>query len=287
MLGRLAIVLVVLCASLLSAQSTSTALMPIPPILSTPFPGGVLGPLVNAPNAPFCATVLTGRIQNLADGNRIQQTSSERICRDSKGRTRREMDPSSRVDGTSHGPRLMTTISDPIANVAYTLNERQRTAWKHPMRIAASGSTVIRTGDSKFTGNSSFSNFLLTPNPNSRVIINGKELKPPDFNVEDLGEDSINGFPAKGTRITRTIPAGEMGNEQPMKVVTERWFSETLKMTLRTKQSDPRMGDTLTELTNISTAEPDPSLFQVPADYTIEDPPNLRVSPTPSSSNPQ
>ena len=266
---------VVLCAALLSAQTTSIMREPGPPIMSAPFPMmGLIGfgALENVPNAPFCATVLSGRIQSLADGNRIQQTSSHRICRDSKGRTRREMDPQSKADGTLHDPIMLSTIYDPVANVAYTLNERRHLAWKRPIRINTS---------------SEFSNFLLSDRPNSRFFVNGKELKRPELIIEDLGEDSVNGILAKGTRTTRIIPAGEMGNEQPMKIVSERWYSDALKITLRVKQSDPRTGEMLTELTNVSTAEPAPALFQVPPDYTIEDAPGPRIGPLRPPSNPQ
>jgi hypothetical protein len=42
-----------------------------------------------------------------------------------------------------------------------------------------------------------------------------------------------------------------------------------------TKHSDPRFGETVYRLTNISRTEPDASLFQVPADYKIKDAPPL------------
>jgi hypothetical protein len=37
------------------------------------------------------------------------------------------------------------------------------------------------------------------------------------------------------------------------------------------KISDPRSGETVHRFTNIVSGEPDPSLFRVPADYTIKD----------------
>lgn len=108
-----------------------------------------------------------------------------------------------------------------------------------------------------------------------------------NVNEEELGEDSINGFVAKGTRITRVFPAGQMGNEQPITIVTERWYSDGLKSVVRIKQTDPRNGETLTELTNVATGDPDPALFQIPSDYTVEDPPNLRSAPITQSPDPR
>ena len=70
---------------------------------------------------------------------------------------------------------------------------------------------------------------------------------------------------------TTTIPAGEIGNAQEIKVVSEQWFSDELQVLVMTKHSDPRSGETIYRLTNILRAEPDPSLFTVPADYTVEE----------------
>ena len=88
-----------------------------------------------------------------------------------------------------------------------------------------------------------------------------------------LGTQTVEGVPAQGTRITRTIEAGQMGNALPLVITTETWFSPDLKVLVTSKSSDPRIGDTTYKLTNIQRAEPDPSLFQVPADYTVRDQP--------------
>jgi hypothetical protein len=87
--------------------------------------------------------------------------------------------------------------------------------------------------------------------------------------TEDLGTQVINGFAATGTRTTRTIPAGAIGNQQAMQIVREAWVSIDLKVPLLIKSSDPRFGSTVMQLTNIVRAEPDGSLFQIPASYTV------------------
>lgn len=91
--------------------------------------------------------------------------------------------------------------------------------------------------------------------------------------TESLGRQTIEGIPADGTRTTRTIPAGQIGNEQPLQIVTETWYSPDLQMVLLSKRSDPRSGDTVTRLSNISRAEPPRTLFEAPADYKITDGP--------------
>jgi hypothetical protein len=88
---------------------------------------------------------------------------------------------------------------------------------------------------------------------------------------EDLGEKVIDGVTAKGTRTTTVIAAGAQGNEQPITIVSEQWFSPDLQLLVMTRHNDPRTGETTYRLTNIVRAEPDRSLFEVPADYTVRD----------------
>jgi hypothetical protein len=89
---------------------------------------------------------------------------------------------------------------------------------------------------------------------------------------EELGSQNIEGVPATGSRSTTTIPAGAIGNEHPIKVVSEQWFSPDLQVLVMTKHSDPRQGDITYRLLNIVRAEPDRSLFVVPADYAFKEP---------------
>ena len=75
---------------------------------------------------------------------------------------------------------------------------------------------------------------------------------------------------ATGTRTTTVIPAGQIGNAQEIRIVSEQWFSEDLQVLVMTRHADPRSGENAYRLRNIVRAEPDPSLFTVPSDYTIQ-----------------
>jgi len=90
---------------------------------------------------------------------------------------------------------------------------------------------------------------------------------------ESLGKQAIEGVDAEGTRKTIEIPAGEIGNERPIEIVFERWYSPELQVVVMTKHSDPRFGETTYRLTNINRSEPARELFEVPADYTVQGPP--------------
>jgi hypothetical protein len=89
--------------------------------------------------------------------------------------------------------------------------------------------------------------------------------------VEKLEARQIEGVMAEGTRITRTIPAGAIGNEQPIVTVTEEWRSPELQVLVLTRTTDPRTGESTYKLLSVNRSEPNPSWFEVPADYTVKE----------------
>jgi hypothetical protein len=105
----------------------------------------------------------------------------------------------------------------------------------------------------------------------SGFVRSGRTQVDDDVVKTDLGTQTIEGISAQGTRITRTIPAGQIGNVQPIVITTENWYSPGLKVLVMSKSNDPRMGETIYKLTNIQRSEPPPSLFQAPDGYTVKD----------------
>jgi hypothetical protein len=95
--------------------------------------------------------------------------------------------------------------------------------------------------------------------------------------TESLGRQNIEGVDADGTRTTITIPAGQIGNDRPIEMVDERWYSPELQVVVMTRHTDPRIGETVYKLTNISRSEPPGSLFEVPADFKITEPRAQRI----------
>jgi hypothetical protein len=90
--------------------------------------------------------------------------------------------------------------------------------------------------------------------------------------VESLPPQMINGVLSAGTRTTETIPVGKIGNDRAIHIVNERWYSDALQLLIRSSSSDPRFGATTYELRNVVQTAPDPSLFQIPADYSVPGP---------------
>jgi hypothetical protein len=84
---------------------------------------------------------------------------------------------------------------------------------------------------------------------------------------KSLGTREFDGVRADGTQTTQTIPAGEIGNEKPIVIVSERWFSPELQLVVFARTRDPRSGETTYRLNNLKRGEPPADLFRVPADY--------------------
>src|ERR1700722_10235206 len=233
-------------------------------------------------NAPYSATIANESVQTLADGNRIVQSSSGTTARDSMGRTRQDL-PMPPIGNMSpaDAPHLVV-LQDPVAQVSYTLNLRDKTAMKGPsfsnmgfagaMATVATGGAVIRS----FAGPVTAAQAQPLPIAIQRSAI----AEESEAQIEDLGAKTLEGVAVTGTRTTRTIPAGQIGNDKPLSIVTEVWASPDLKTVVYSKRSDPRMGDQTFQLTNIVRAEPDPSLFTVPSDFRISDVPGPIVYKT-------
>lgn len=233
--------------------------------------GGFLGAEVFAPgpavkNAPFSGDVVTQTTQTLADGSHIKQSNTVHVYRDSEGRTRRE--ETLRLNGLAVGanngvPPQVVFINDPVSRTNYALDPTNKTATK-------TGRGPRPAGVPPQNGQSS-DNSASGPRPQmvARGQVNRTNLK--DGKTESLGTQSVEGVQAQGTRTTRTIPAGQIGNEQPIQIVTESWYSPELQMVVLRKSSDPRRGETVTQVTNITRGEPSATLFQVPVDFKVEE----------------
>jgi hypothetical protein len=228
------------------------------------------GPTAPVKGAPYSATINNESVQTLADGNRIVQTNTGSVSRDSQGRTRQDAAlPAIGNLSAASAPHLVF-IQDPVAGTSYTLNLTDKTAWKNPMSPGGTG--VPGAADSTFFIQTAIGPPLPPPPP--PMIALTKHLatdQPPETNTESLGSQTMEGVLVNGVRTTRTIPAGQVGNDRPISIVTEVWTSADLRTIISSKRNDPRMGEQTFRLTNIVRAEPDPSLFTVPAEYKIID----------------
>ena len=271
-------------------------------------------------NAPYSAEAVTETIQTLGDGNRIVNRISSTLYRDSEGRTRREQSLKGLgIFGTGNGEEPFKTIfiNDPVAGVTYALDSRSHTAHKSvPFTFELSGKKGEQFEFKVPPGTAATTNSVIVTAPLAAGVAGARATHPPvdqftlrteagigetfffrtktnnpnDVKEEQLGKQNIEGVEAEGTRTTVTIPAGEIGNERAIEIVSERWFSPELQLVVMTRNSDPRTGETTYKLTNINRAEPAKTLFEVPSDYTIKEGPGFgpKVAPLPrKKSNPE
>ena len=250
--------------------------------------------------APYSATINNESIQTLADGNRIVQSSTGTTARDSQGRTRHDTAlPAIGNLSAANAPRLVF-LQDPVAQTSYTLNLTEKTAQKMPVLSAMAGGAtgmgpVVAMKFGEVSGALQMQDPLpstttapppgmliqrhvdvadgpmlhVESEPNAGMFIQKRMDEQATARTEDLGSQTMEGVLVNGVRTTHTIPAGQIGNERPITIVTEIWTSPDLKTVVFSKRSDPRMGEQTFRLTNIVRAEPDPALFTVPADFKI------------------
>jgi hypothetical protein len=235
--------------------------------------------------APFSAQTTTVTDQTLADGNHIHHQNNATLYRDSQGRTRREttlggLGPWSATEAET---KPVVLINDPVAGVRYMLHPDEHTAMQMPLPKLQGTLPARAAGGKVAAGDRVFAVRMPPPPPDApggdfHIFYQRFDREEQSGQTESLGTQVLEGVKAEGTRITSTIPAGDIGNDQPILIVTERWYSPELQMVVMSRRSDPRVGETTFQLTNISRAEPAATLFQVPSDYTLETAPSVTAS---------
>ncbi len=248
--------------------------------------GGIMS---NVTGAPYSAEQVREHTQTLGDGTRIHTENTVKLYRDGQGRVRRETPE-------------MISIYDPVAGVGYTLNPKTMTGSKMHVSVStktgpnsvswtatASSSdghtvqmingtktethTVVGSGEGKGAGvgvativpDGNIGYAFSTITGDKTVVFNK------NANAESLGTEMKEGVNATGERRTETIAAGQIGNDRPIQVVNEHWYSPDLQMDIMTTHIDPRSGEDTMRVINIQRGEPDPSLFAPSAGYQILD----------------
>jgi hypothetical protein len=231
---------------------------------------------------PYQAQAVTEMKQTLADGSHIDQTTTANVARDSDGRTVRIQKLTTigpwRSSGSSQGDsQTLTTIFDPVSKehidftsdtkVAHVVTMPSLPPLTPPGPAGAEGAFAMAYAGSAAGAGEAVTVQARTAIPLRTVAPlanNGAQPK-----TESLGTRTIEGIQATGTRTTKTIPAGTIGNDKDLIITHETWFSPELKLVIQSTQDDPRFGQTTYTLKNIQQGQPDETLFQIPADYKV------------------
>lgn len=214
-------------------------------------PQGQGGPVLGK---PLSATEVYRTVQVLSDGTHVDHTNTSQFYRDDQGRMR------------SESPERVL-IFDPVAGHTYDLDVKKKT-YSRSLVSGNIASAWIATEGTR-TSISMSSDALPAGDPAvryARAYRNAVSARPM---TEELPPQSMNGLWVKGSRITITIPAGTFGNDRDVKVINERWYSDDLKVLVKSINSDPRYGVTTYELTQVVQAPPNPELLRVPSDYRL------------------
>uniref|UniRef100_Q01UI4 DUF4412 domain-containing protein n=1 Tax=Solibacter usitatus (strain Ellin6076) TaxID=234267 RepID=Q01UI4_SOLUE len=267
--------------------------------------GAVRGMTVKG--APYSADEINETTQVLADGTRIHREIKTSVSRDSEGRVRRETpenititDPVANVtyilnpksmtgqklamaegnfmfyrtatDGPKGGPMLSTfTVTSsgdgqPVSMVVNGQPLDDKAVAEAMAKAKESGQTVTYDRRAVITHD-----IAGVAGPGAVGWATAAPAMRKRNAGEPLGKQMIEGVNAEGTRNVETIEAGKIGNDRPIQVTSESWYSEELQMTVLTKHSDPRTGDESFRVTNIRRGEPGAYLFQPPAGYQINE----------------
>ena len=219
-------------------------------------PDGQTGPVLGH---PFSAAEVRHTRQTLADGTHVDRSDNSAFYRDAQGRMRSES-------------QRRVVIFDPVAGNTYVLDPSRKTYQTYPLGPETASTSIAVVGDSTWVKSShgAAPHGPIEPvDPHGSGQFHSEPATQPL--EEDLGSQTVNGILSRGSRLTITIPAGAMGNDHDIKVVNERWYSDVLQVLVKTVNNDPRFGVTTYDLTNIVQLPPDPRLFQIAAEYHLQD----------------
>lgn len=203
--------------------------------------------------APCSGTPTSQSVQTLADGTHITRPAAarEKTFRDSGGRVRTERPLfGRRGDPTSLSPVALIEVQDPVAGYAYVIDSANHVA--HRVAIQARQRPVRAE---------------IGPPAGTRTLPDGSVAV-----TESLGTKTMSGVTVNGTRTVTTHPAGSrLGNDKPVTTTDEVWWSPQLGMMVSSQSTGVDGTVQTRSIPDLSTAEPDPALFQVPAGYSIVD----------------
>jgi hypothetical protein len=230
---------------------------------------------------PYEASKVTHSVWKLADGTTIRHDAETKIARDGEGRVREDLETTSAssIGGKqTNATRESVTVADPVDHSLTTWTGTTKMAFC--MQMPNLSGLAKKPGMGGIMGGGVMGGVAPPPVPRSVRLGTTLETAPPSGHVaadkdevhtEDLGQQSIAGVLATGKRTTTVIATGKIGNDQPITIVHEEWYSPDLKVVVKSEDSDPRSGERTMELEGLTRGDPDPSLFHAPEGYKVQD----------------
>jgi len=198
------------------------------------------------PNAPFSFMLSTEWTRLANNGGTFTLTNERHIVRDSKGRIYQE-----RWILVPKGGKLKSWMD------IFQITDPETHSWLN----CETATKICNMYPYHLTTQDKYQPPILTTGP----LSDGTGYR----QHEDLGAGNAEGVDTHGYRETVTFNPGVMGNDKPMSTMREFWFSPKLGLNLISIVDDPQSGKQVFTAKQISTAEPDASFFEPPADYKI------------------
>lgn len=195
-------------------------------------------------HAPFTSVVTAEWTKTLEDGSTVTRENRRIVVRDGNGRIFQERRWLVPKDSQADSFLMRTEISDPATHIKYFCRPQEKVC--SLLNYEGPPADVVDQ-----TGSQGEGKMVLTS--------------------EDLGKSNVSGVDVVGTRETRVIAAGVLGNDRPLSITKEFWYSPQLGLNMLVKRTDPRFGVQTFTVTEVGLAEPDPKYFQLPAGYTVRD----------------
>jgi hypothetical protein len=209
---------------------------------------------------PYTATIETTFEHKLADGNHIKQTVESIEARNAKGLVVRIVPVSCYTDAAGQ-PQLSVSVS------VYNAEDHSNSTW-----LTGPGSMALATSSRlAFDSAADYRHFPRTPVPHDAS-------QDANFHHEDLGTQIIAGMAAIGTRSTHTIPANLAGSDLPIETLRDTWVALPSHLNLMSVVDDPRYGKTTWKVTTLAQGDPDPKLFEPPANYATSNVTSTRTT---------
>jgi hypothetical protein len=221
---------------------------------------------MNKPQAPvvglpFSADMRVQTVRHLENGVELKVEMKGHVYRSAGGMMR--YDGTTVSSDAAQAESTLVYLLDPVKHTAVMLNSKSMTATVQ--QIPAAATVTVR--------------FL----PLQEARIQNRMIKPENLVTSDLGKRTEGAMTLVGKRVTGTIPAGKVGNDQPLTVTGDVWVDAQLKVMVEEVEQDPLAGERRVELTNIHGEEPDAKVFEIPAGYTVREmpvmPPGLPPAP--------
>ncbi len=241
---------------------------------------------------PYSCDQVSEHTQTLADGTHISDRRTVvKMYRDSAGRTRTERPFFVPPAAVAVEAPTMIEIFDAVAGYRYVLDSTKKVAHRSPVSAMPAPPNAIAPGTARAIASQTAWANLPSPaamiaSASTGTISSTTQSGRPEISTESLGTKLIDGNLAEGRRTTMTYAIGSIGNDRPVVVTQEMWTSTELRLMLLSTNRDPRSGDNTIRIENLTRAEPDPSLFQVPPDYEVVDdtgPVTLQFSAPPAA----